>query len=185
MRRTTMAQRILFQDFTLEQERKDLLALMVEAQRTVPREQWTEYFVQRMSGGETFFYGPGMNTSGVVPSDLDALADWGLLRPGFTSSGNSSYDITPDGRRYYEWMKLEQGQPAERVEIETRQHLEGDEFRKEHPRAYDKWSKADTLLWGADTETAFTQIGLYSPGFPHGSYLSSDSSSAFNSKARG
>jgi hypothetical protein len=154
-----MAQRIAFGDIPLEQEQRDLLALMVEAQRSVPREAWHEYLYEPTFGG-SYLGGPGLNYDGVVRSDLDTLAEWGFLRPGYGSRGARTYDITPTGRRYYEWMKLEQGEPAERVEVETRHHLEDERFRAGHPRAYERWAEADSLLWGAGSESAFTQIGL-------------------------
>ncbi|MDP8927650.1 MAG: hypothetical protein M3O70_03490 [Actinomycetota bacterium] len=49
---------------------------------------------------------------------LDDLTDLGLLRLRYSSgrSRTPNYRLTNDGRRYYQWLQEQRGQPIEQVE---------------------------------------------------------------------
>jgi hypothetical protein len=147
-----------FEDLPLEKDQQDLLADLVEADRTLASDERQEFFSVGTSAG-FFLMHPGLKRETVYPGDLHALAECGLLRIGFNSRGDEKYDVTVTGRRYYEWMRAELGEPIERVEAEVRRTLDGVSFRERHPSAYERWVKAESALWGAEMPTEFTTIG--------------------------
>lgn len=144
-----------FEDVDLEAEQKDLLVHLVEAYR----ESREEFLVIKHWGGASIHHaGKAID---VEPADVRALVHYGFLVPvGVGGSGNEQYDLTPDGRRYYVWLKQQEGEPIERLELEIRRLLDVGSFLERHREAYDRWADAETKLWGADTANQFTDIGL-------------------------
>lgn len=147
-----------FETLPLERAHKELLSKLVEASRSVPREELYPY-ASIAIGPSTMLVGPGLRDAKVSGSDLRDLERYGLLRMGFSSKGNPNYEVTPEGRAYYDWMKSLEGDSTAQVEQEVRTFLDASAFRSRHPRSYDQWSEALSMLWSAETETALTQIG--------------------------
>lgn len=142
----------------LEKEQRDLLARMVEAERSVDASEREAFHIVETSQGFVVRH-PGWMGGSVYPGDLRELAESGLLRLVQNGKGFEKYDVTGNGRRYYEWMKEQEGQPVDQVEAEVRHLLDGEAFQKQHPIAYARWAAAETELWGADSATALTDIG--------------------------
>lgn len=149
--------RIEFEDIPLETVQKDLLAAMVEAERS--QKEREPFLLIRMSNGAYVHHAGFSQDESIYPGDLMTLADYGLLRLQYTSQGNEMYDVTAPGRQYYEWMRQQQGEAIERVEDEVRRLLDRGTFPERHAVAYRRWADAEASLWGAETLATFTEIG--------------------------
>jgi hypothetical protein len=62
---------------------------------------------------------PGLKRDEVYPGDLRELANWGLRRTSYTSRGDEKFDVTGNGRQYYEWMKAQEGEPWNRSRLRS------------------------------------------------------------------
>jgi hypothetical protein len=147
----------------LESEQDELLAILIEASRAVPRDQRHPFLFIEFFGGSKLVH-DGMAAIGremYQPnrSDLDTLYERGLVR--LRPSGGSGYsvDVTPEGFRYYEQMQARRGTPMIKAVTAARDYLESESFRRRHERAAAKWEEADRLLWSADSQKADTTIG--------------------------
>jgi hypothetical protein len=149
---------IPFEDVPLEKEQTDLLAEMVEAERATDASHRQPFLLIRVMGGN-FLQHPGLTRESVYPADLQSLAEYGLLRLNYGSSGSEMFDVTPVGRRYYAWLKEQEGEPVVQLETEIRRLLDAAAFRERHAAAYDRWARAQAELWGAETPAALTEIG--------------------------
>ncbi|MBI1816642.1 MAG: hypothetical protein HYR72_16820 [Deltaproteobacteria bacterium] len=67
--------------------------------------------------------------------------------------------LCPAGLRFYEEIKLAQGEPIQRTENLVRSYLNTEQFRSTYPDAYEKWQCAEMKLWGDDSERNLTTIG--------------------------
>jgi hypothetical protein len=140
----------------LEPEHEELLASIVEAARDLPREEQT-WYVSRHFNGATL-HGPGTDHR-VVADDVYYLRDAGLLRATSRDKHGFAFRVSPAGLRYYAQMKSAGGEPLQRQEAEVQRFLNGEAFRTAHPLAFARWSEAEALLWGADSEREFTTVG--------------------------
>ena len=150
----------MFEHILLEPEQKELLAVLVEAARNVPRSQRRKFtFLQSHGGASVLHPGLGGGALEAYAGDLDILAHNGLLAPSYGSQGSPLYDVTPEGFEYYRQMKQQSGQPLKRVENTVRDYLTVEHFQQSHAEAYQKWSQAESMLWASDSERQFTNIG--------------------------
>lgn len=138
-----------FDDIYLEDEQRELLARMVERERSLSPEQ-SESFFFYSTGGGSFLSHMGIRLP-ARRGDVDTLADCGLLRRVASGTSRYIYDITPRGRRYYAQMKQRAGEAATVVEAEIRVFLDGSAFMESFPGAYARWREAEQDLWGAET----------------------------------
>lgn len=91
--------------------------------------------------------------------DLDELSDKGLIRK--KELGHvSQVTLRPEGFRYYEKIRAQQGAALERVEQFTRSYITTARFRQRYPVAFERWSSGEALLWDSDVDTNLTMIGL-------------------------
>lgn len=137
----------------LTQDQECLLALIVEASRSVPREEF--YFLN----GVDEIQHPGLpEPRQVFPSDFYALREERLLhvQPRAT---DLSFEPTALGFEVYSQIKKRQGEPSQRVESNVRAYFDHESFRKVHPEAFQKWAEAEELLWKSDAKSQFTTIG--------------------------
>jgi hypothetical protein len=150
-----------FDQLGLEPEQEDVLSAMVEAERKIPRSKRSPFILSQAMGGESHLIHVGLEGRQLSASrgDLETLAERGLLRASFSSRGTPLFDVTPEGRRYYEYMKVRSGKPVEQAVKEVRSYLDADAFREAYPEAYQLWTEAENGLWGADTLAQFTSIG--------------------------
>jgi hypothetical protein len=91
--------------------------------------------------------------------DAKELAIRGLIRLQIVSQSTYEAEVTNDGFRYYENMKVAGSQPVERIETATRSYLLSDNFERRHPNSLAKWKQAETALWSSDSVRQMTTIG--------------------------
>lgn len=154
------AERIMFQEILLEQEQKELLAVLVESARNVPSNQREKFQVLRTDVKDYIRY-PGLAHPNMVVyfGDIEALAHENLLTLSYGSTGTPFFDVTPRGFKYYKQMKQLAGQPVQKVETTIRNYLVADHFQQEYPKAYQNWTKAEAMLWESDSQDKLTTIG--------------------------
>jgi hypothetical protein len=148
-----------FDDVYLEDEQRQVLAWMVEAERSLPQANHGSFLLADTAGGCFLVHTLVAERPPVRKGDVDALADHRLLRRSRGNSGNSLYDVTPQGRRYYAEMKRRGGEAALVVHKEIRSFLDGKAFMHSFPDAYDRWHQAEQGLWDADNPAEMTRIG--------------------------
>jgi hypothetical protein len=146
----------------LEKEQKDLLAMLVEAARNLPRDKREPFDFMQLDGGSLIMHGglPDKKLMNVYDSDIEILIQAGLILPSYGSRGQMSrFDVTPLGFKYYENMKQQAGQPVQRIETVVRDYLEAEYFQQKYPEPYQKWAEAEAMLWESDSERQLTTIG--------------------------
>jgi len=146
-----------FDDIYLEDEQRELLARMVERERSVPPEQSDSFHFWLTSGGS--FLQHVQTRLPARRGDVDTLAEYGLLRRVVSGTSSPMYDITPRGRRYYAQMKRRSGEAATVVDAEIRVFLDGSAFMESFPGAYALWREAEQELWGAENLAQMTRLG--------------------------
>jgi hypothetical protein len=148
-------------DANLEQEQVDLLSDLVEASRLFPRDQRQEFTTMNTLPGRVVVrhIGLGRDDYEAHQQDLELLHEAGLIVLRRASSSVQRFYIHPNGFAAYERLKKQSGSPAERIEAATRKHLEGTEFRRQYPAAYEKWELAEGLLWGDDSTKQLSTVG--------------------------
>jgi len=150
----------MFENILLEQEQKELLFIVVEAARNVPRERRQKFYVS--SGGMDGSLQSSLMHQGlpngqirVYEGDIETLAHTELLR----LTNLMSFDVTPLGFKYYEYLKQRVGQPIQRVESVIQNYMASDLFQQRYAQAYQKWASAEAMLWSSDSEQQLTTIG--------------------------
>jgi len=143
----------------LESQQKELLTVLVEAARNVPRDERRKFVCSEAFGSPPKILHPGFLNGEInwYLGDVETLANADLLSTSYTS-GNIQFDITPLGFEYYRYLKHERSS-TERIEDNVRVYLHTDEFRSAHPAAFSKWAEAEKLLWESDSEEQATVIG--------------------------
>jgi hypothetical protein len=147
------------EDIYLENEQRELLSWMVEAERLLPAQQRGPFFFMQTDGEAFLIHSYVPERPQVRKGDLEAIADSRLLRREFGSNGTPMYEVTPLGRRYDAEQKKSAGEAITVVENEIRYYLASDQFRSSFHEAYERWRQAEDELWIADDEAQFTRIG--------------------------
>lgn len=148
----------MFEYILLEPDQKDLLIKLVESARNAPRKQ-PFMFVQTLGGAFIHHPGFGENAINAYKGDIEALGRVGLVALQYHPKGSLSFDITPSGFKYYEYLQQQIEQPVQRVETSIRRLLDSESFQRKYPIAYRKWVEAETILWSTDSEQQLTTIG--------------------------
>ena len=149
----------IFASVVLEPAQEELLSILVEAARSLPRDRRERFNFSRSLSGD-FIIHPGLPGSS-IPSyltDINVLAAEGLIDIDWRSEYSANFDITPLGFKFYAWLKKRAGAPLEHVESYVRQFLEHTCAQK-YPEAYQKWSDAEAMLWGSDSSRSHTMVG--------------------------
>lgn len=146
----------MFDHILLDKEQVELLYVLVEATRNIPREKRQKFIYVRSQSPVVLFADERINA---YIGDIEILAGSGLLNLSYTHGGSPIFDVTPLGFRYYEYMKKLDHHPVKQVESEIRNFLNADIFQKKYPKAYQKWSNAEAKLWESDSEKQLTEIG--------------------------
>jgi hypothetical protein len=144
-------------DILLEKEQEDLLIALVEAARGQPRDRREKFFVILSSEG-THILGL-RDYPNAYKGDVEILGNEGLLNTSYTSKGTLTFDVTPLGFRYYEYLMKSRGEATGRIEENIFRYLDTSGFEKRHPDAFAKWHQAQELLWSSDSPTQHTAIG--------------------------
>lgn len=88
-------------DMVLEREQIELLGVLVEAQRSVPRDQRRKFIVARTMQGD-FLVHPGLDgNKDVYFGDLEVLERSGLIYITYPSR-DPNVDVTPEGYAFYD-----------------------------------------------------------------------------------
>ncbi len=150
----------MFENILLEQEQKELFVALVEASRNVPREGRQKFFFMA-TFVDSGIQHPGLpdGQMNVYKGDIEILGDAGLVRLAYESDSSMSFDVTPLGFKYYEYLKQQNGQSIQRVEHTVTDYLRGDHFVRKFKVAYQKWTEAEAMLWQSESEQQFTTIG--------------------------
>jgi hypothetical protein len=150
-----------YDDIVLETEQKKLLSALVEASRSVPRDKRRKFLFIETSGGSFIkhFGLPGSHSIDAYKGDVEILGTNGLLLLSTNTSGSYIFDVAPEGFKYYEEMKLREGQPLERVQSEVRGYLSIHRFQENYANAYEKWRNAEAALWSTESEDQLSVIG--------------------------
>lgn len=145
----------------LEPSQEELLCKLVEADRQTRTDKRECFWLQEVGEGTSITHPAfGRHPPNVFKPDLKALEDERLIK--FSPSRQrafSQFNITPLGFKYYEYLKTRSGEPTQRLESEIKQYLDAEAFQPRYSAAYQKWSEAEKLLWGADSEQQLTVIG--------------------------
>jgi hypothetical protein len=147
----------------LQPEQEELLAVMVEATRSVPQSERHPFLIIAGIGSTVLAHGGlaaiGKTNFSAYVGDAETLNSRGLIRLKGIDRHTFEADITPEGVEYYEEMKQRGGQPANRVTQEVREYVSTGEFRGRHPNSYSKWEQAEARLWSTDSNLQLTTIG--------------------------
>ena len=151
----------MFEHIILEPVQEELLIKIVEAARNMPLNNRQKFYVIQSNLGACLEHSNiPEEKSDIYYGDIEVLANEGLIAPGYGSQGISSFDVTPLGFKYYEFLKSRQGEPVERIESTIRKYLNAHDFQKKYSKAFEKWSAAENLLWETDSQQQLTTIGL-------------------------
>lgn len=152
-----------FDHILLEEEQKELFIKIVEIIKSIPREKRRSMLAAHSKDGACLIMPTAnpkvSNLKGFNRSDLDILADEGLLKRELGSRRNKKYDIKPISLKYYEWLMKQQGKPVERIEKSVLKYIELDAFKTTYSEAYKKLKLAEDKLWASDSTEHFTAIG--------------------------
>lgn len=139
----------------LEPDQLDLLIRLVEDEQAVNRESRNP-FVLAQSLQRSRILGNNSQWD-VYRGDLEALADAGLLRRGFSSKGTPNYTLTPRAKKAYAELKKRTPDRLRHIEDEVQRYLtSGDAFWR-YNDAFATWRRAEEALWVVDLEP--TEIG--------------------------
>jgi hypothetical protein len=150
-----------FKNVLLEKKQKELLCIIVEAERNVPIENRQEFSIVRSNQEHYLQHSglPGTEIKFFFP-DLQVLMNEGLIQEtGANEYGVSRIAVLPKGFRFYEYLKKQSGESVERIEKEVHGYIDSHGFQKEYPKAYEKWAEAEKLLWETETSKQLTTIG--------------------------
>lgn len=144
-------------------EQLELLAVLVEASRSVPSSERQPFFLLEHMGGTTLVH-QGLAKVGRInyhpyTNDAKELASRGLIRLEVVGDGAFNADVTADGLHFYETAKAEGGKPVGRIEAEMRSYIDSEAFARRHPASLAKWQQAQAALWSADAGPQMTMIG--------------------------
>jgi hypothetical protein len=143
----------------------DLLTALVEAARTVPREEQQFEMITMPGGFGTSLASPssirgcGMASRRVLAADVHELESYGLLRTDWISNAIQLVVVTGQGFSAYEQLRERPSNPVEAVEEDVRRYLESDAFGVAHPNSSAKLRDAATLLWQSEPGRDLTAVG--------------------------
>jgi hypothetical protein len=138
--------------FFLEPEQLALFEELLEAWRSVPREQRHPFMFVRTLGAE-IVQGNGINRT-VPDGDMDVLSAEGLL-----AFRGDTFTISPRTVALYREWKANQVEPTADIEEQIHRYLDRERFCERYPEAYRRWKEAAVLLWGEDSTQELSTIG--------------------------
>jgi hypothetical protein len=145
----------------LEQEQIDLLCLLVETARSIPRDKRDKFHLIEASNESFLKHWALPNWSpDCYRGDIETLAREGLLNLQMTQNGGFNFDLWPEAFAVYEKIKASHGEPVDAVEQTVRHYLLGYNFQVTYKAAFARWADAERKLWSADSHKELTAIGL-------------------------
>lgn len=144
----------------LETEQVELFDRIVEATRSVPRDQRHPFMLVKTMGPAVRIQGNGFSKE-VVDGDVETLVERGLLAvQNYHSSGSGfNFRVSPEGFAAYDDRRANVSSQTNNIEEMVETHMRSDEFKATHPASFEKWSSASELLWHSDSEEELTTIG--------------------------
>lgn len=153
----------MFNRILLTQEQVDLLFVLVEAARGVPRDRRQMFYyghvVSKDPRALIRHEGLPAGEARAHFGDIEVLARENLVMLKRESRYDGSFDILPAGFKYYELAKKDMGEPLDRVQKTVRNFLSSEVFAGSYPAVYQKWVAAESKLWASDSEDQLTTIG--------------------------
>jgi hypothetical protein len=148
-----------FSRIDLLPDQLDLFLRMTERYLAASAENRTFWVTETMGG--TWMSQPSVagEKIAVTVSQLRQLQYQGLVDDYIAGARTKQVDVTPFGVRYYEYVRTLQAGPITQVEDAMQSLIDGDEFRKRHPRAAASWDRAVALLWKAQDNSQVSEIG--------------------------
>lgn len=149
---------------TLEPEQASLLVSLVEASRSVAGDRRRPFQAVRSLGDPlALIFHPGFSDTRLraYMGDIDALAELGLLRITQSDSAHRAFDVSNYGYAYYKTIHDEEGDSGQRLTDYVKRHLDTESFRGRYPRAFERWERAEVLLWSSDSISQLTTIGHF------------------------
>lgn len=143
----------------LEPEQKELLSILVEASRNVPRHGRQKFMVSRSTDGDELVHDGLKSKTWIFYGDAEILANERLVDISVGSHGTPLLQVTPLGYKYYEYIKQQVGQPSQQLEAEVKSYITSDSFKMKYPKAYQKWVDSESQLWSSESESELTTIG--------------------------
>lgn len=147
----------------LLQEQEELLAVMVEAMRSVPRNQRHPFLILEYDQGTLLSHSGlpaiGKESYQTYIDDARELASRGFIHLEAMDYHSYRADVTTDGLHPYELTKTSKGEPIQRVVENARVYVLADEFRRGHPTSTAKWEQTEAALWSTDSGSQLTTIG--------------------------
>jgi hypothetical protein len=147
----------------LERTEEKLLIELVEAERSLPRNERQYFYVAHTIGPpgvELIHPAIPRQSPRIFEGDLRTLGSYGLISiVSYDRNGIESFHITNDGFRMYDQIMKRLRHPTERIQAIIKEYLESGRFRTSYPNAYAKWAQAENLLWTDDSVSVLTTIG--------------------------
>jgi hypothetical protein len=146
----------------LDQEQIDVLELLVQASRSVSREQRVPFWYRHvMNEHRALVDHPGFpdETVPILFTDIEVLGHAGFVAITREERYSGTFYVTPAGFRYYEAEKATTKAPLRQMEQNVTKYLDATLFENQFRGAYAKWRRADELLWSADSATQLSTIG--------------------------
>lgn len=145
----------------MEEEQNELFRRMVDAFRSVSRDERQPFLFSTTFGRNPLLTHKGLGKDGLpaYEGDLAALVEAGYLRVRRGSQGVLRYDVTNRGSIYYDYLQTQRSAALETVEDEVVRFMDSGELASRFPEAHAQWTKAARLLWGPESNDAATQIG--------------------------
>ena len=150
----------MFEQIILDTEQIELLSIIVEAVRGLSKSQRDKFVFKDTMGGSFIIHGHLQNFHpNAYRGDLEILHQNGLINLSYHNGDRLWFDVTPIGFRYYEHIKIQQGEPIKRIQQDIRDFLSSESFKSKYPSALAKWSQAEQELWSADSQSQLSIIG--------------------------
>lgn len=146
----------------LDPEQEEVLSVLVEAARNVPREKREPFLALSFDEQRNLTVRhPGLPDSSylVYPGDFEVLARASLVSIKHLNNAVFYFDILPSGFAYYLDIKNRHKDVLDSAETEIRNYLDSDRLQKKYPNAHQKVKTAADLLWHVDSENQLTTIG--------------------------
>lgn len=128
----------------------EMTATVVEAD---PQSERMFMLAVHLGGNQLMFVSePRRTWTDVDRGALDDLVELGLLRKEYGSGRARTpiFRLRNDGRRYYQWLQEQRGQPVDQVEEAVARWLDGKRFAARYPRASISLGRAFAALWSGD-----------------------------------
>ena len=129
---------MILKNIILEKEQIDLLNILVEAARNVSHDERDKFRVFE-TATDDFLWHPGIGKKiKIYMGDLEMLDRKDLISLQKLYKKMPNFDVTPEGFRYYEYLKTKDDISIENIEKTFIEYIKKDNFIKEYNLAFQK-----------------------------------------------